>query len=255
MRGAEADPPYGMSVWMDAVSHDHQNEKTIVASWTGGKDGCLAAYRAMLEGYRISHLLAFRSMEKDGAHDINPALLRAQAEAIGIPIVERDYRSYERAFLEVVDELRRTGVRIDGAVFGHIATHGSLVERVCGTLGLDPVLPLWGRDPRELITEIVEAGFEAVIIGVRDGVMGSRWLGRRIDASFLRELAEMEPGVDPCGENGEFHTVVTDGPIFSRRIAIEAGEPIQRDGHWLLRVTSFSLVEKERFMSGSGKGG
>ena len=231
---------------MNGVLPNEQEERSnIVVSWTGGKDGCYSCYRALMDGYQVTHLLNFRNISKSGSHDINPDVLRAQADAIGIPIVQRGFDSYERAFGEVVRELRAQGVRFDGAAFGHIATHGALVDRVCTDLGLVPILPLWGRDSREVIAEIVETGFEIVIVGVRDGILDREWLGHRIDDSFIDDLAALDPAIDPCGENGEFHTVVTDGPLFSRRIVITRSEPVHLDDHWLLKVLAFDLETKE----------
>ncbi len=216
----------------------------VVVSWTGGKDGCYACYLAMAAGYRVTHLLHFRNPDRPGSHEINPAVVRAQADALGIPLVQRDAPAYEPAFTDAVRELRATGERIDGAVFGHIETHRPLVERICRDLGLDLLLPLWQRDSREIIAGIVDAGFEVIIASARDDLMGEEWLGRRIDRNFVRELAALDGAVDPCGENGEFHTLVTDGPNFSRRIEITRAERVLRNGYRFLDIREFVCRER-----------
>ncbi|TAH64837.1 MAG: ATP-binding protein, partial [Methanosarcina mazei] len=106
----------------------------VVVSWTGGKDGCLACYGAILEGFEVTHLLNFREIQRRGSHDINPDLLYAQAEALGIPLIHKDFISYEQEFKKAVRNLRNNGEKIDGAVFGHIETHRKLVDRICGEL-------------------------------------------------------------------------------------------------------------------------
>lgn len=114
----------------------------LVVSWTGGKDGCLACYGAISEGFEVFHLLNFREIQSRGAHDINPDLLYAQAEALGIPLIHKDFISYEQEFKKVVRDLRDGGEKIDGAVFGYIETHKNLVDRICGELGLELIMAL-----------------------------------------------------------------------------------------------------------------
>ena len=97
---------------------DFDKGKAVV-SWTGGKDGCYACYKAMAEGYQITHLLNFRNMNKTGSHEINPAIIRAQSEALGIALLQRDFFSYEQEFKNAVLDLRAKGEQIDAAVFGH----------------------------------------------------------------------------------------------------------------------------------------
>jgi diphthamide synthase (EF-2-diphthine--ammonia ligase) len=105
-------------------------EKTAIVSWTGGKDGCNSCYLAMKGGYKITHLLHFTNRKKTGSHELNPALIRAQAEAIGIPMLQREFYSYEEEFKRATQELRACGEKFEAAVFGHIETHRPLVERI-----------------------------------------------------------------------------------------------------------------------------
>jgi uncharacterized protein (TIGR00290 family) len=221
-----------------------RDANNVVVSWTGGKDGCLACQRAMAEGYRVTHLLHFRNLGKTGSHELNPEVVRAQSESMGIPLVQRDFYSYEREFKEVVSELRAQGARIDGAVFGHIETHGSLVRRICRELAIDLLLPLWKQDPKRIISDLIESGFEIIIVSVRDGLMGEEWLGRRIDEAFIDDLAVYNDSIDPCGENGEFHTMVTDGPLFDTKIRITESDRILKDGYWFLEMRDVELLPK-----------
>jgi uncharacterized protein (TIGR00290 family) len=220
-----------------------------VVSWTGGKDGCLAAYKAMEAGVKVRYLLSFWNRCREGAHEINPALLAAQAESLGVPLIRTGFSSYEeefkRAFRAIDGAERKRGAKISSAVFGHIRTHGPLVDRICASLAIEGLMPIWNMNSEEVIGELLEAGFEAVVVGVRSGLLGDEWLGRRIDGSFVADLRALDPAIDPCGENGEFHTFVLDGPIFKRRLVIEEGEAISRGAVRFLDVKEFAVEEKE----------
>jgi uncharacterized protein (TIGR00290 family) len=144
----------------------------------------------------------------------------------------------------VVLDLRAQGARIDGAVFGHIETHKALVDRICQDLDIDLLLPLWKQDSAKVLAEIMDFEFEVFVVSVKDGLMGKEWLGRRIDEVFMSDLSDLNESIDPCGENGEFHTFVTDGPIFKKRITITKSEPVLREGYWFLNISDFAFRDK-----------
>jgi uncharacterized protein (TIGR00290 family) len=221
-------------------------EKTAIVSWTGGKDGCYSCYKAMNDGYRITHLLHFKNLMKTGSHELNSDIIEAQSQATGIPMLHRDSRSYEVEFKKAALELRAQGVKFDAAVFGHIETHRPLVERICSDLGIDLILPIWKQNSEKIINEIIDAGFEVILVSVKDGLLGREWLGRKIDEKFLADLKEANSSVDPCGENGEFHTLVLDGPIFSKKIEITGTDPVHKEGYWFLNIANFELVDKPK---------
>ncbi|RZN37102.1 MAG: diphthine--ammonia ligase [Methanophagales archaeon ANME-1-THS] len=207
----------------------------VFASWSGGKESCLACYRAMLNGFEVVYLLNF--VDEDGtrsrSHGIPSYLLDLQAEALGIPIVHvrTSWDEYERKMKNAVEELKREGIK--GGVFGtvDIREHREWHERVCNELQIEPVFPLWGRNPEELLVEFIETGFEAYVIAT---TLGEAWLGRKIDRAFINNLKKLE--IHLCGESGEYHTFVTDGPSFKRGIRITHGKKIVRDGSWLLEI-------------------
>lgn len=223
---------------------DNLSQKNAVVSWTGGKDGCLSCYKAMNDGYNITHLLHFQNLKKTGSHELNLALIRAQAQALGIPLLQRDFYSYEEEFKKAALQLLAQGERFDAAVFGHIETHKPLVERICRDLDIDLILPLWKENSEKIVNEIIDAGFKVILVSVRDGFLGKEWLGRSIDDKFIADLNVANSTVDPCGENGEFHTLVLDGPIFKKKIIITGSDPIHKEGYWFLNITNFDLQEK-----------
>ena len=215
-----------------------------VVSWTGGKDGCYSCYKAMAEGYQVTYLLHFRNVNKVGSHEINPQIIQAQSKALGIPLLQRGFTSYEQEFKRAISDLRAQGESIDGAIFGHIETHKMLVERICRDMNLDQIMPLWKQDSAKILKEIINSGFEVLVVSVKDGLLGREWLGRRIDESFISDLRDLNPSINPCGENGEFHTLVTDGPIFKKKINIFGSEHYLREGYWFLDAGEFALLDK-----------
>lgn len=225
--------------------HTQEQKKNAVVSWTGGKDGCYSCHRVMAEGYQITHLLHFRNVRKRGSHELNNEVVRAQADAMGIPLIQKDFTSYEEEFKNTVRDLRAQGERIDAAVFGHIETHKPLVDRFCGELDLTLLMPLWKRDSKRLLEEMRESGLEIVVVSAKESLMGKEWLGRKIDEKFIDDLNRLDSSLDPCGENGEFHTLVTDAPMFKKKIIITGSGRVLQDGYWYLDISDFSLVDKE----------
>ena len=170
------------------------------------------------------------------SHGLTETLLREQASCLGLPIVlhPASWTGYEEVFISAVRGLTDTGIR--HGVFGDIdlEEHREWVERVCTTAGVSAHEPLWKEDRRDLLGEFIDSGFAATIVAIRDGTLPDEFLGRRIDWNLVDDLEAA--GVDASGERGEYHTVVTDGPIFGHPLAIEPGARIVRDGYRFLDV-------------------
>jgi len=216
---------------------------TYLASWSGGKDGCLALYKAAQGGYEVSHLLNFVSSIDDRVrfHGTRAKLVQLQAEALGVKLVQKETtgEAYEEEFKGAVRELIPDG--IEGMVFGDIyfQPHLDWVNKVCGELGIKALEPLWGTETDEVLREFVDAGFEAIVVSAKEELFGEEWLGRRVDEEFVGYLKEN--GIDACGESGEYHTFVVDGPIFDRRIGITKSRPYLRDGRRFLDILGYSV--------------
>ena len=217
-----------------------KEKKKVFSSWSGGKDSSLACYKAVKDGFEVSHLLNFLSEDgkRERAHGTRPFLLQLQSEAIGIPIVQvnSSWEGYESKFKHKVEELKREGVK--GGVFGDIdlIEHRKWVKRVCGDLEIEPIIPLWGLNPEDVLLEFIEEGFEAIVVATR---IKEEWLGRKIDRSFIKELKKFDFNLS--GESGEYHTFVTNGPIFKRRIRIRGWEREYREGSWFLDIKGGEL--------------
>jgi diphthine-ammonia ligase len=210
----------------------------FVCSWSGGKDSCLALYRAITAGAEPSVLLSM--LREDGArsrsHGLPPALLEAQATSLGIPLVTRtaSWAAYESVFVAALRELQASGV--EAGVFGDIdiEEHRLWEERVCAAAGLEAHLPLWQADRLALLGEFLSLGFEATIVAVNGEKLDKAYLGRVLDLGLVRTFTGL--GIDLAGEGGEYHTVVTNGPIFSEPVQLEMGRQVLHSGYWFLDV-------------------
>jgi len=221
------------------------NEMKVFSSWSGGKESCLACYKALSTGFDVSYLLNFISEDgtRSRAHGISSDLIALQAKAIGIPIIQvkSSWGGYEEKFKEAVEELKENGVK--GGIFGDIdlPEHREWVDRVCSEVEVASIEPLWGNDPREILKEFVNAGFKAIVIKVKADWFGKEWVGRELNEQFINDLPEE---IHPCGEHGEYHTFVVDGPLFQRRIDITKSDKKLKDGSWLLDISEYKMSEK-----------
>ncbi len=216
-------------------------------SWSGGKDCALSYYRAT-ETNRIAYLLNMIAETGDvsRSHGIRTKIMQLQAEAIGVPLmqVKSSWESYEAQFKKAVAVLKEKGVEV--GIFGDIdlEEHRQWEERVSRESGISAVLPLWGTKRERLLHEFMESGFEAVVVAIKEDLLGHKWLGRRIDKDFISEISNVS-GVDASGENGEYHTFVLSGPIFHKRLQIVKSEKITRQGYCFLDISECELVENE----------
>jgi uncharacterized protein (TIGR00290 family) len=194
--------------------------------WSGGKDSAFAADRARRSGVEIACLVNFYD-EATGRvrfHATRTELIAAQAEAIGVPLVARGttWPGFETAFRDMLGTLRNDG--IDGIIFGdiHLGDVRAWYEERVQAAGLRHLEPLWGEAPRDLLAEFVGRGGRAVITCCESEKLDESWLGRIIDERFVRDIASVQ--IDPCGENGEYHSFAFAGPLFTRPVAHALGE-------------------------------
>jgi diphthine-ammonia ligase len=209
----------------------------VFSSWSGGKECALATYKAISQGQEVLYLLNFISEdgERSRSHGIKASVLALQAEAIGIPLIQikTSWENYEENFKKVVRKLKDKG--IEGGVFGDIdlEEHREWVERVCREVGIKALLPLWGIEAEELIEELLKLNFKAIVVATR---LEETFLGKILDKALVRQFSKL--GSHPCGENGEYHTFVTDGPIFRKALKVTRGERKKRDNVWLWEISA-----------------
>jgi uncharacterized protein (TIGR00290 family) len=210
-----------------------------LTSWSGGKDSCFALMQAIQQGYFPKVLLNVLNEEGkiSRSHGIPSAILRVQAKAASLPIhlVNSSWQDYEAKFTTALTQLKEQ-FDLSHAIFGDIdlQAHRDWEEKVCTNAGLTAVLPLWQQNRKELVMQMLAAGIETIIVSCNE-TMGERFLGRKITAELVTELEAL--GVDACGENGEFHTLVLNCPLFTKRISVNVVRTLQHDKYWFSELT------------------
>lgn len=214
-----------------------------ISSWSGGKDSCLACYKAMQKGHKVNYLLNFISKEYRRCcfHGISADLLKLQAELIGIPLVQKevssDMQKYEEEFKEAVSSLK-TDMMIFGDIY--LEEHLNWVNRVCKELNVQPIETLWNIPPESVVEEFINLGFKAIVVSCQANILEKDFIGRHVDRDFIKELKQNN--ICSCGENGEFHTLVLDGPMFKNSIEIIKSKAILKEGfwkHWFLDIEEY----------------
>jgi len=211
-----------------------RHERALLA-WSSGKDSAFSLHVLREQGVAVTGLLTTinDAFDRVAMHAVRLELLRAQADAVGLPLIEVRIpwpcpnEAYEAAMAEALAAARERGTT--AVAFGDLFLEDVRryrEERMSGT-GLVPLFPLWGRPTRALAEEMIALGQQAVLTCVDPRALPRAFAGRAFDAALLRELPAE---VDPCGERGEFHTFVSAGPMFTAPLAVRVGEVVERDG-------------------------
>jgi uncharacterized protein (TIGR00290 family) len=210
----------------------------LLLGWSGGKDSALALYELKKQiDIEIAALLTTvtEGYDRISMHGVRRKLLIEQAEALGFPLEEIfipqkcSNEIYEERMRQTLEKFRREG--ISTAAFGDLFLQDirSYREERMALVGMKAIFPVWGVNTSDLARKFVELGFRAIIVCVDTEKLSQEFAGREYDANLLRDLPA---GIDPCGENGEFHTFVYDGPIFSRPVKIQTGEKLLRENRF-----------------------
>jgi len=210
--------------------------KRAGCSWSGGKDSCFALMQATGQGY--APVLLVNMMNEHGkisrSHGLPASLLQQQAAAMGLPLIATPttWNDYEKNFVTVLGQASGQ-YNAQAMIFGDIdlQAHRDWEEMVCKKAGLDAVLPLWQQDRKALVFQMLEAGITAMIVSCNT-VMGQSFLGRQLTPELVTRLEET--GVDVCGENGEFHTLVVDCPLFKNPVSVPDYTTVLHDNYWFI---------------------
>ena len=216
--------------------------KKILHSWSSGKDSAWALHILRQQGeYEIAGLITTinSAFDRVAMHGTRRVLVEMQAEAAGLPLITAPLpwpcsnTDYERAMKQVCDQALAQGV--SAIAFGDLflADVRAYRERQLQGTGLEPLFPIWQIPTDQLARQMVESGLRARLVCVDPKQLDPSFVGRDFDQQLLKDLP---PGADPCGENGEFHSFVYGGPMFSLTLPIVAGEKIERDGFWYADV-------------------
>lgn len=205
----------------------------FIASFSGGKESTLALYKAMQVGEAIGLIVM---LEEEGyrsrSHGLPPAFLQAQAESMGLPLytAASSWADYEENFMRLLINAKSQGA--EALVTGDLdmPAHGCWHDKVTKNAGLKLGMPLWEMNHRDVVEKFIHLGFVTVIVTVNVSLgMKEEDLGRVLTLDYVKELEARR--IDPCGEGGEFHTAVIDGPIFNKPISISKGKII-RNGEY-----------------------
>jgi uncharacterized protein (TIGR00290 family) len=207
----------------------------ILQSWSGGKDSCLTLAEILRDETRsVASLLTTvtEGYDRVSMHGVRVALLQQQAAAIGLPLhviyipQSASNETYEARMEAAFDQFRQEGVTT--IAFGDLflADIRRYREQWLARAGMTPIFPIWHCDTRDLARRFIDQGFKAALTCVDTRVLDRSFAGRPFDHALL---ADLPSGIDPCGENGEFHTFVAGGPIFRQAVPIVIGETVQRD--------------------------
>jgi ABC transporter with metal-binding/Fe-S-binding domain ATP-binding protein len=205
----------------------------LAALLSGGKDSLYAAYVATMYGWNVSHAVTIRPRQLSWMyHTDNIHLTEAIADTLKLPLITQD--SIAEKEQELYDlEQALTGLDIDGVVSGAVASEyqRTRIERVCHHLGLKSFTPLWHKDDEPLLRDMVNAGFDIIIIAVAAEGLNEAWLGRHLNAEAIDDLIKLHKlyGIHIAGEGGEYESLVLDCPLYHRRLCIQEGE-IRWDG-------------------------
>jgi diphthine-ammonia ligase len=221
----------------------------VVASWSGGKDSAYAHYLATQQGHQVINMLTMMMSEsKSNFHMIPSGILDLQAESIEIQLIKKTTspQTYEKDFKEVLLQCKTKGAEglVTGDIYEVAGHEEDWLGRVCKEVGLKPIKPLWMGDTKQIYLDYLKTGFLATVVRTKLDLLGVDWLGRVLDRKFYDDILKL-CNVDPCGEGGEYHTVVTDGPTFKKKIEIEETQKHKLEGGFgYLELKKFKVMPK-----------
>jgi uncharacterized protein (TIGR00290 family) len=219
-------------------------------SWSGGKDSYLALHRSLSTFDVVAAITMFNDDgTRSRSHGLRPDIIAAQLHRLGLRHIcgRASWSTYEDAYRTALRDLR--SLDITHVIFGDIMyeSNRAFPERVCAAEGLTAVEPLWGESTDALYREFIATGAMALIVTVRGDRLSPDWLGRALTIEMLTAFDAL--GVDPCGEHGEYHTVVVDAPLFSTPLIVTTGTTVAHDGCWAI-----DLLVDERERAGDSVG-
>lgn len=241
-----------------------KGKEVFACSWSGGKDSCFAYYKALKSNLdvryifttisKITHRLhshgTSRELLLDQIMAINTGIAKKNIKLIGVR--ERFTRSrippeHDHKVIKTLNHFKETG--LTGIVFGDLKGGGRLnwIKTICKQTSLDYLFPLFKMPEKKLIIDFMNSGFKAIIVAVRPELIDRSWLGKEIDENFIKYIRDRRaerPDLSYCGENGEYHTFVTDGPIFKKRIELLKTNVIKDRFEYCLDVKKYRLIKK-----------
>lgn len=196
-----------------------QFPSVVFSSWSGGKDSALSFYKAKEFFGKVDYIFTMfdENCQRTRAHGLKPEIIRMQSESIGVPLIHgcASWESYETIFSSILEKHFSGGVGVFGDI--DLQEHLDWIVRVCNQKNVNVFEPLWKKSREEIFNEFIRLGFKARVVAVKKGF--EQLLGKELDENFVKLANSL--GADLCGENGEYHTLVYDGPIFSFPLPID----------------------------------
>lgn len=209
-------------------------KEPIILSWSGGKDSSYTLHQLLNdERYEVKYLLSTinGTYKRLSMHGVREELIEAQASSIGVPLLkvyvyEASNTEYEQQMNAMLQKVKAEG--INTVAFGDIFLEDLRLyrEEKIKSVGMNCLFPIWKKDTKWLVNDFIESGFKTYTCCINDGYLDESWCGRLIDDGFIKELPST---VDPCGENGEFHSFCFEGPIFKTPLAVVKGEKTYKE--------------------------
>ena len=213
-------------------------QQKFIVSYSGGKDSTLALYHAMQVGKAIGLIVMLEEQGlRSRSHAMSMEIIQAQANALGLPIIttSSSWNDYETEFLKLLADAKQQGAEVLVTGDLDMPEHGCWHDRITQQAGLKLCMPLWQRPHREVIEEFIQLGFKTMIVTVNlDLGMKVDDLGKVLTLDYIQELENR--GIDPCGEGGEFHSTVIDGPLFTAPIAVRKGDILYHENYAFLAL-------------------
>jgi diphthine-ammonia ligase len=221
----------------------------VAISWSGGMESVLSCHKVLKEGHDVAYLVVFVA-ETWPAFCHPLPIMELQAKALGIPLLKLKVKEpYEKSYNEAISKLVDMG--IEGIVTGDIYVvddlHGRWMDKVTEGLDISVIMPLWDQDTSKVLDEEVSSGFRSVFTCLGRQWFTEDWLGRELNKNSVKDLKALakEKGMDPCGENGEYHTMTIDGPIFKETIEISKFSKEKTDTRLFIKINEYCLKPKK----------
>ena len=213
-------------------------QQKFIVSYSGGKDSTLALYHTMQVGKAIGLIVMLEEQGlRSRSHAMSMEIIQAQANALGLPIItaSSSWNDYETEFLKLLAHAKQQGAEVLVTGDLDMPEHGCWHDRITQQAGLKLCMPLWQRPHREVIEEFIQLGFKTMIVTVNlDLGMKVDDLGKVLTLDYIQELENR--GIDPCGEGGEFHSTVINGPLFTAPIAVRKGDILYHENYAFLAL-------------------
>ena len=220
----------------------------VAVSWSGGMESVLSLHRVLKEGYDVEYLVVFVAETWPSFCHPLP-IMELQAKSIGIPLLKLKVQEpYEQSYKKAIAKLVEMG--IEGIVTGDIYVvddhHGRWMDKITEGLDISVIMPLWEEDTSKVLDEEVSSGFKSVFTCLVREKFTEEWLGRELNQTSVKDLKALakKTGMDPCGENGEYHTMTIDGPIFKERIEVSKISKEKTDTRLFIKIGEYFMKQK-----------